>query len=134
MTGRYRQIQDAIFQVFATPAWLSEDIKTIPVNFSIPTSDSEFLTVNIVPSGAGVNRVSNSGLLIATIYVQEGRGPSRAAEIADILDGYLMGKTFNTSGGNVQFSTSAFSPRGAAKTSPFSLFEYSLPFNFFGAI
>lgn len=131
---RYQKIQEAVFQVFASPAWLSETIQTIPVNFVASQVSDEFVRVSVIPSGAGVNWVSASGLVIATIHVREGIGPSRATEIADTLDKYLLRNTLQVSQGTVQFATSSFAPRGASSASGFSAFEYSIPFNFFGVL
>jgi len=130
---RYRQTQDAIFQVFATPAWKSENIVTLPTNFTIPSGVDEFIRVNILPAGRGVNRISASGLVIINISIRDGKGPTRAVDIADKLNSYLESKTLNTSTGTVQFSSSTFSLQGRSETNNFSVFEYSIPFNFFGA-
>lgn len=132
---KYQAIQDAVFQVFASPAWQSENILTIPVNYTTPSGVDYFLKVSIIPSGRGVNRISASGVVIITIYVREGSGPSKATEIADILDTYLTNKTFGVGANSTQFLASSFAVRGFTTVVPgFTAFEYTVPFNFFGVL
>jgi hypothetical protein len=131
---RYQEIQSAIFQVFATPAWKAELIETLPVNFTIPSGVDYFIRVNILPSGRGVNRISASGLVIINIHIRDGNGPSKAVEIADRLDAYLMTKSFTTASGTVQFNTSSFAAKSRSDALNFAVFEYSIPFNFFGVL
>ena len=126
--GRYSKAQSLVFSVFGTDAWKATKIKTIPQNF-IDTGSAEFIRVSIVPSGKGANLSSISGLCIIEIYTAAGKGITRSMQIADLLDGFLHGKSIDT----VQFFHSTMTIRGIDKDNP-KLFRslYSIPFNLSG--
>jgi len=129
--SKYKAVQDAIFSIFASVAWKSENIKTFPSN--APTNGEEFIRITIIPSGPGVNANSVSGLLIAEIFTQAGKGPSRAAYIADKLDSYLARATVPNGSTLTQLAISAMVPNGLDKDNPaLTKSTFSVPFSYFG--
>lgn len=133
---KYTEVQKAVFGVFALPAWIAEDIKTFPQNFLATDAGSEFIRINVIPSGGGINRSSVSGVLIVDIFTPAGKGPSRAAEIADTLDDYLQAKYVPLPDGSAtQFPVGSSLANRGLDTDDKSLFKsvYTIPFSFFGA-
>lgn len=131
--GKYSSIIDDVFSVFASSSWVSENITTIPANFVPVTSGEEFIKVAILPSSQSVNIRSVSGQLLIDIFTFAGKGPSRYAAIADILDNYLSGKSLTTSSEGVsQFFESALSGSRQDEDNPsLSRVTYSISFNYF---
>jgi hypothetical protein len=131
MMGKYKNLEQDVFSIFGSEAWLTENIKTYPNNFTATDAGTEFLRVSILPSGSGVNLRSVSGVLIIEIYVTAGNGTKRISELADKLDEFLEGKTMN----KVQCTSSSLSILGKDKDNP-SLFRanYSISFNYYGVI
>lgn len=130
--GKYSNLQDDIFSVFASVGWGAENIKTYPSNFLAVNPGTEFLRVSILPSREGLNLKSSSGLMMVDIFVPAGKGPTRANEISDKLDSYLVGKSLSTAGGVTQLTKSYLNVIGQDKDNP-SLFRvtYTVPFNYF---
>jgi len=132
--GKYSTLDSDIHALFGTDAWKAEKIKTLPVNFTGVAGASEFIRVSVIPSGAGSNRKSVSGILIIDILTQAGGGPKRSSTIADKLDLYLSGKAISTgSGVMIQFpGNSSLDHKGNDKDNP-TLYRvtYSIPFNYF---
>lgn len=130
---KYSELQSDIFSIFSSAEWQAEGINTYPSNFTGMNTTDEFLRVTIVPSGAGLNLGSISGLLIIDIFVAAGNGPKRPYELADKLDSYLVGKSFSTGVGTTQLSNSSIEERGRDNDNE-ALYRtiYSIPFNFFG--
>jgi len=134
--GKYINLEDDVFSVFASNAWKAEKIPTYPTNFLITGNLKEFIRVSIIPSGVGVNRISVSGLVIIDIFAAAGESSKRNFLIADTLDRHLVNRVFTTSdSGSTQFLGSTLSIVGFDKHNP-SLFRasYSIPFNFFGVL
>jgi hypothetical protein len=134
--GKYVNLETDIFSVFASTQWKSEKINTYPNNFTITNNSGEFIRVTIIPSGAGINIASASGVLIIDIFTFAGEGTKRSSTIADKLDQYLVGKSINTiNNNNTQFQGSSLSFMGADTDNP-SLFRsnYTISFNFYGAL
>jgi hypothetical protein len=133
--GKYVNLEQDVFSVFASPAWLNENIKTFPTNYTAVNSSNEFIRVSVIPSGTGINRASIKGILIIDIFIAAGKGTRRILEIADKLDNYLVNKSI-TSQSNTQtqfgFSTMGI---GAEDKDNRALFKssYSITFNFFGS-
>lgn len=128
----YASLESDIFSVFGSSEWTAENINTYPANFV--GSDSEFIRVNIIPSGVGVNKTSKSGVLIIDIYTPAGMGTKRSSLIADTLDKYLANKSLKTITDSVtQFNDSALAVLGPDPDDG-SLFasQYTIPFNFYG--
>jgi hypothetical protein len=134
--GKYTSSQTDIFSVFDSAGWKAEGIHTFPADYQGSGLGSEFVKISIIPSGAGVNRASISGLVIIDIFTPAGLGPNRQNVIADKLDTYLQNKFLNTaSGGTTQFFSSALKPLGQDKANPsLSRSSYEIPFKFFGVI
>ena len=134
--GKYKNLQDDVFSVFASAEWKAESLKVIPTNAINIGESREFLRADILASSTGINSKSVSGLLIVDIFTSAGNGPNRASLIADKLDSYLANQSIKTNGNNVtQFLGSTMTPRGrdpADKTLHKSV--YSIPFNYFGVL
>lgn len=133
--GKYADLQKDVFSVFASSAWLAENIKTFPQNYVGP-GGAEFIRVNILANGySQVNLpYSTAGLIIIDIFTPAGDGPTRASTIADKLDSYLAGKMLITTlNGNTQFLASSMQSLGNDKDDP-SLYhsKFSIPFTFYG--
>ena len=132
--GKYSNLNSDIYSVFSTDTWKAEKIVTRPSNFIGLDKPSEFIRVSVIPSGAGLNRKSVSGILIIDIFSQAGAGPKRSATIADKLDSYLSGKSLSTvSGVTIQFpDSSAIDLKGNDKDNP-ALYRvaYTIPFKYF---
>jgi len=135
--GKYTSLQSDIYSIFASSAWLAENIKTIPANYATNGLGTEFIRVNILPVGnmiyANLPNASN-GQIIVNIFVPTGGGLNRLGIIADKLDTYLVKKTIaTTAGGITQFSASALNPIGVdAVNANLYRGDYSISFNYFG--
>jgi hypothetical protein len=130
--GKYSNLQDDVFSIFNKPAWIAENIKATPINFS--GGHHEFIRINIVASENSVNKTSIRGLLMIDIFTKAGEGPKRSVTIADKLDNYIQSKSVTTVTGNVtQFQNSTVGSGKTDSDNP-SLFRtiYQIPFNFYG--
>lgn len=131
--AKFHKATQAIMQVFGTAAWLAEDIKTIPSNYIGGNLGSEYIRVNVMTSGAGININSLSGQLIIDVFVPSGEGMLRATDIADTLDKYLVGKMFISGSDSVQLGNSTFSSTGLdAANRALYRYRYTMSFNFYG--
>jgi hypothetical protein len=133
--SKYATLESDVFSVFGGAPWKAEKINTYPSNFVPDDAGAEFIRVSIVPSGAGLNLRSASGLMIVDIFTEAGMGPSRASLIADKLDQFLVGKSLSTQPGRVtQFGNSALGHSGADRDNPaLHRSRYSVQFNHYGA-
>jgi hypothetical protein len=133
--GKYQTLESDIFSVFASAEWVAESIKTYPSNFLAVSPGNEFIRISILPSGGGVNLNSVSGVLIAELFIEGGKGTKRFNILADKLDEYLSGKTLSSGPASTQFLSSSLKVRGKDKDNP-ALFHasYSIPFNYFGVM
>jgi hypothetical protein len=132
--GKYADLDSDIFSVFGSQSWQDENIKTFPSNIIESNAGDEYIRVQILPSGSGVNLDSVAGIMIIQIFISAGKGPSRASFIADKLDKYLVGKSLTTSGNGVtQFQNSSVKPDGIDKdNSLLYRSSYTIYFNYFG--
>jgi len=140
--NRYVTLLNHLFSIFASSAWISEQLQIIPKGFKGGKPAVEYIEFNPVVSGQR-DKDSLGGILYINIYTDLVSGPKRAAEIADILDKYLAGKSFNLpedvdnpSSGSVavtQFQRSTnFQIRGEPPDSKaFLLSNYQIQFGFF---
>jgi hypothetical protein len=140
--NRYVTLQNHLFSIFASSAWISEQLAIIPKGFIGSKPVQEYIEFNPVVSGAR-DKDSLGGILYINIYTDLVAGPKRAAEIADILDKYLAGKSFKLpedpevpSSGSVavtQFQRSTnFQIRGEPPDNKaFILSHYQIQFGFF---
>jgi hypothetical protein len=134
--GKYTNLEKDIFSLFSNITWTEEVIKTFPSNFVTVNAGEEFIRINILPKGFGINLNSTSGVLLIDIFTLAGNGTKRTSLIADKLDSYLVGKSLSTESKAVtQFANSSLDYSGNDKDNP-TLFRatYSIPFNFFGAL
>lgn len=132
--GKYEAAEKSIFSVFNSSIWKAENIKTYPSNFVIVNPGTEFIRINIIPSGKGINLISLSGVIIVDIFTSAGNGPRRTSTIADKLDQYLVGKSLTTDDGNcLQLKNSSLAAVGVDSDNA-SLYRsnYTIPFNLFG--
>jgi hypothetical protein len=128
--GKYSDLQTKIYSIFASDEWKAESILTLPADFSSDSKAEEFIRINVLPSDEALNLRSLSGICIIEIYTAFGRGPTRANEIADILDNYLLGTTIADW---CQFTASTLMPKGQDKeNSLLSCQHYTIPFNLYG--
>ena len=132
--GKYKNLQDDVFSIFGASTWEAENIKTYPADMVALNTQGEYLRIDIIPSGEGVNLGSTSGILMIDIFTSAGNGPNRATLLADKLDEYLVGRSLSTVSGNVtQFFDSAMEFRGRdPDNKSLSRSVYSIPFNFNG--
>lgn len=132
--GKFSNTEGDIFSVFASSAWKGEGIETHPSNYTSPEAWDEYIRVNILCNGKGLNKVSVSGILIVDIFTPAGNGPSKASLIADKLEEYLGNKSLSTSASGVtQFLGGTLTHLGTDKDN-LTLFRssYTIPFNYFG--
>lgn len=129
---KYSDLTLDVFSVFGSPAWKAEKLKAFPSNFSASIEEKEYIRVNIISSGNGPNLNSVSGLVNIDIFTSAGEGTSRPAQIADILDGYLSGKSKKTGNGTTQFMASTLSNLGLDSANA-ALYrsQFSIPFTYF---
>ena len=130
---KFDSIQKSVMSIFGAASWTSNSIKTFPENFVGSVPENEYIRINILPHGEGINLNSVSGVLMIDVFVPSGEGILRRGQIADLLDVQLVGKVITSSGGIIQFGKSSMSSEGVDKDNP-SLFRsiYTVPFNFFG--
>jgi hypothetical protein len=135
--NKYSSLESDVYSVFDSNAWKLELIKTVPNNVIQTGAGNEFVRVSII---AGKQQDANilhsvSGLLIAEIFIEGGKGGARANTIADTLDKHLAGKNISaTSNGRTQFTTSNLIPIGIDPVNAgLYRYKYTLPFNYFGA-
>lgn len=132
--GKYTALETDIYSVFhQVGGWPTTGIDTHPVNFVPPQPASRFIKVAILPSDDGVNINSVSGIIMIDIFTSAGNGQTDAFDIADKLDTYMVGKTFNVGSGSTQCGKSAVRPEGIDKDNP-ALYRttYTIPFNYYG--
>jgi hypothetical protein len=130
---KYAALYGNLYSLFATPAWQAEAINTFPENF-VGDGGTEYIRVSIVAGDEAINSNSVSGQIQIEIFVPAGYGPTRATQIADKLEQYLVGKTFRvTAGKSTQFFPSNLAGTGSDRDNP-ALYRmlYTLPFKHFG--
>jgi hypothetical protein len=134
--GKYTDNQSDIYAIFDSAGWQAEGIETVPQDYKGDITTEEYIRVSIVPRGAGINRVSTSGVVIAEIYTPAGFGPSRQNFIADRLDAHLANQSKTTGSlGMTQFLASSLSPLGTDReNTSLQCAKYEIPFNFFGVL
>lgn len=119
-SNAFRALSD-IFETSGLAIWPRDVVPT--------TRPSPYGEVTFIPNGKGVDLNSVSGLVMIDIIISAGDGPAVAHAFADTLDTYLVKKSLN----GTQFWNSSLAPRGVLKSDPTrSVYEYSLPFKYFG--
>ena len=135
--GKYADLFKDVYSIFNTNGWKAEGIATYPENF-VGALTTEYIRVTVLAGGRSRTGQLNSvsGQLMIDIFIPAGGGPTRAAQIADKLDTYLVGQNLKTGGsGNTQFSDASNLTAVGIDRDNSNLYRsnYSLPFNFFGA-
>lgn len=131
----YTDVLNDSSSVFGSGTWALENIKTIPSNYTGTNVGTEYIRVSVVPSGASVNSVSKSGIMLIDLFTAAGQGPKRAFYLADRLDAFLVGKSRSTAAGKrLQFFQSSLTPSaGVDPANPtLTRASYSIPFQYFG--
>jgi len=93
----FDSVLDDIEAVFASSAWVSQNIDVYPDNYQGSISDeTEFCRLNLLPSSSQNHAYGGkkeiSGLVALKIFVAAGEGQSRIFDIADTLDTVLQNK------------------------------------------
>ena len=133
--NKYSSLQEDVFSVFESNAWIFTSIPAFPSDF-VGSVSGNYIRVSILANSDNIVNPprSVSGQVIIEIFVKAGGGPSPTTSIADILDTFLSGKYFTTTAnGSTQFGTSTLGNGRNDKDNP-SLYctPYSIPFNFYG--
>lgn len=131
--GKFANLQKSIFDIFDSAAWKAEGVRSFPENVNMDNAGTDFININIVPGPSVVNSSSVSGVLIIYIFIAAGLGTTSATTIADKLDTYFNHKTHLD--GRLQFTNSAMQSMGPDnEDQTLFMYQYSVPFNFFGEI
>ena len=134
--GKFTELETDIYSIFGSGLWQNENIKTVPANFIVPDPGTEYIRINVVPSGTGINRNSVSGILLIDIFTSAGEGTRASTLIADKLDDFLQEETISTvAGKNTQFKFSTLTFDGLDPVSKnLHKSSYTIPFNYFGVL
>ena len=128
---KYENLHSDIEGLFATANWTSNGIATYPSNFKVPSNETEFVKIEILPLriNNSYNRFGVEGLTIIQIYVKADQGTKRLMEIADLLDSLLQNKTLAN---GTKIESSSINIMGQDKDNP-NLFrgDYTVNFKFF---
>ena len=130
--GKYVTTEVDIFRIFGSFSWTSENIATYPSNYIPNSNDQEFIRISIIPSSQGVNLVSVEGIVMVEIFTEANLGDRRSLEIADTLDQFMVGKSFNENGINTQLFDSTLKGASNPEDESRSRQIYSIPFKHFG--
>lgn len=134
--GKFADISSLIFSIFGTTEWQSESIVTHPSNFTGSVSGNEYIRVSVLTANSKLgytNLNSMVGQIVIEIFTKAGEGPSRPDQIADVLDKYLVGKSFSSQLGTLQTSAS-LKVQGKIDSANPALFKtlYTVNLNYFG--
>lgn len=129
--GKFGNLDSSIYSIFADSTWTDENISVYPENFSASTAETQFVRLNIIPAGEGINVRSVSGVLLAEIFVPKEKTSIPISIVADALDRFLAGKTLEASTGSVQFFGSSIGNKRLDSSNP-ALYraEYSINFTY----
>lgn len=134
--GKFTDMTTNVLAVFNSNAWLLEGVATFPSNFTGSVASNEYIRIDIVatdPKAAYANLNCVSGQILIDIFTPAGEGPSRSVTIADLLDTYLVGKSFSSGNGVAQLGLSMLVSFGLDKANPMLYrSQYSLSFTYFG--
>lgn len=129
--GKFTRLLQDVFSIFGTTEWIAENIKVVPQNFVSNSEVTEYLRVSVIPSEGGVNTQSTNGLIMIDIFTPQGMGPFRASKLADTLDSYLLGKSFNVGGSTTQVLKTSNMRIVSSKESLLCHAIYQVQFNHF---
>ena len=93
----------------------------------------EFIRFNPV-LGDRAELTNMRGVLYFEVFTVMGKGPTRAYLIADLIEKYFLGQTFDSGDGSsvTQFSReSNLNVKGESKVTSLLLTEYQIKFNYF---
>jgi hypothetical protein len=129
MSGKFTELEDSIYSLLRTPAFLAENLKVLPNNF-VSVITEEFIRLDIATGSPSYSARSSRGFLIAQIFIKAGIGVRRTSVISDILDKHLMGKSVKGSLGTLIFTNSTLSHYGVDKANPgLHLSEYTINYS-----
>ena len=127
--GKSVAIEDTIFSVFASPAFVAEHLKVYPNNF-VGVLSEECLRIDIDTGSPSYSIRAAKGFFIAQIFIKAGTGTRRTSVISDILDHYFVGKSFKRTEGTLLFTNSTLSHYGVDKSNPgLHLSEYTINYS-----
>lgn len=127
--GKYADVQDAVFNLFATLQWEARSISTFPSGFDGEKGDPPYIRVSTISSDTTINSVRAGGMMMVEIFTAWGNGPANATEIADALDEFFEKKTLD----GVQFQQSTLSQLERDRDNPgLGRNIYSIPYTLFG--
>lgn len=133
--GKYSNLTTIATIPFSSPEWLAEDIVTMPSNFTGNVKNNEYIRIHVLtqtpfPEYSNLNQMV--GQLIIDIFTPGGQGTIRAAQISDLLDLYLVGKTFQSGNATVQYGASISSgDTPDSVNAALSRRIYSIPLSYF---
>jgi len=135
--GKHTDATTLAMSAFASVGWTGEKIATMPSNFTGSVKGNEYIRVHLLMTNSLMTFNKSepmAGQMVIDIFTPSGAGPKRAAQIADTLDKYLVGKTFQSSTGmnNMQFGASILND-GATDKANQMLFRniYTVPVSYF---
>ena len=110
----YSQTIQEVEAIFASPTWVSNDIKAYSSNVTaIGTKPAEYVVLELLPAQPLEIQYGDaqqvSGLIIIQIYTQVNTGSRRTYEISDLLDEVLQRQSLGIS---VQTHSSALNVKG----------------------
>lgn len=130
VSNRYSKV---LSDVYAIVNSLNVEVKVVPIGYVSTQSSEEYLRFNpVLSEKADLNNLK--GILYFDIYTILGKGPTRAYTIADIIEKYFIGKSFDSGDGSsmTQFSRqSNLVVKGEAKNPAYLHTTYQIQFNNF---
>lgn len=131
----FDRVLDDIEAVFASSAWTTNNILTVPDNYQGAKNNvREYAVVSVLPtSGSDYDYDRSkllSGLVAVKLFVPAGEGQGRLMEIADLLNQVLENKNLTN---NTRLGKSYLQVEGldAANRSLYSA-SYFIPFTLYG--
>jgi hypothetical protein len=132
--GRYSNLLDDVFSLFASQEWIDEGFLVVPKEHVTDKKLSEYGRFSIITNGEGF-KDSLSGIMYIDIFTPNGVGPKRAYQLADILDKYFAGQSLTTQNNvaTTQFRReSNFEPRGVdSKNTALFHSTFQIQFSYF---
>jgi hypothetical protein len=129
----FDQVRQAVYSVFATPAWAATQVIALPSNFQGQTPAGKHVKISILPARASALSHARgkqlSGLLVIAVFTSTSSGDTELFAIGDILDTFLQKKRIN----GVDFGLSTCVPVGVDPDNKL-LYRgnYSISFTSFG--
>jgi hypothetical protein len=118
--GRYSNLLDDVFSLFASQEWIDEGFLVVPKEHVTDKTIVEYGRFSLVTSNESF-KDSLSGIMFIDIFTPSGVGPKRAYQIADTFDKYFAGQSLATQG-NIAITQfrreSNFEPRGVDPKNP----------------